>query len=83
MICRSEDDMTHADQKETLLLKDGIASIMKRIYQTAPTMLCADAVDLIRLAYTLGRIVGRDEKEKEILLFKGRDPDEKRRNRKC
>ena len=82
MISRSEDDMTHADQKEARLLRDGIASIMKRIYQTAPTMLCADAVDLIRLAYTLGRIVGRDEKEKEILLFKGRDPDEKRRNRK-
>lgn len=75
--------MTHEDHKETLLLKDGIASVLHRIHQTSPTMITSDAVNLIRLAHTLGRIVGRDEKQKEILLFKGRDPDEKRRHRKC
>lgn len=75
--------MTHEDKRETLLLKDGIASVLHRIHQTCPTMITSDAVNLIRLSYTLGRIVGRDEKAKEILLFKGRDPDEKRRHRKC
>lgn len=75
--------MQREDQRDLKLIQQGILSILTLIYQNAPTMIYNDTINLIRLVYEYGRLNGRDEKEKELMLFKGRDPDEKRRHRKC
>ena len=73
--------MQREDQRDLKLIQRGILSILTLIYQNAPTMIYNDTINLIRLVYEYGRLNGRDEKEKEIQLFKGRDPDEKRRRK--
>ena len=71
--------MNREDKKEVRLLKDGIESVLRRVFHTAPTMTYSDSCDIARMSYTLGVLVGKEEKQKEIELFRRYDRDEKAR----
>lgn len=74
--------MNREDHREIKLLQDGIASILQRTYHTAPTMVFSDMRSALSLAFNLGKLIGRNEKQKDIELFQSYDDDEEKKGRR-